>query len=81
MEKRKTLTFDVVAKFAKDYWGLTLYRCDPKNRGRWHGSWKTGFGLCGQFPGSGHGHRRFRSLVAAAKAMQMPGATDHAQAD
>ena len=61
------MTFDAVAAFAKNHWGLTFYRCDPKNRGRWNGCWKSGFGLCGNFPGDKHSHRRFRSIKQAAE--------------
>jgi hypothetical protein len=70
MVKGKRPSFDELAKWAMDYWGLTLTRSDKANRGYWSGCWRTGYTLSGNFPGDRYGHRRFATLKQLANVLQ-----------
>lgn len=61
--------FERVKKRLMDEWGLTLTRNSPSNRGWWGACWKSGYGVSGMFPGTGHIHRRYNSLQQIIRAM------------
>jgi hypothetical protein len=69
---RADARFERAAKWAKEHWGLTLYRASPDARGYWHGAWKSGLVLSGAFPGSSFTMRRFVSIGAVQRAIQIP---------
>lgn len=61
-------TFAEAAAAARLHWGFSLHRGgemgDGKHDGRWDTCYsKTGFVLGGDFPGQGHGFRRYDSLA------------------
>ncbi|MCG8434393.1 MAG: hypothetical protein MJA83_10215 [Gammaproteobacteria bacterium] len=62
--------FQKLKEFCKNHWGLELSKCGGEGcLGRTAGSWKCGWMLGGNFPGTGHAYRRFNTLKAVAKAV------------
>lgn len=70
-------SFDEVRAALRDHWGLSLHRggsdrTDGKHDGRWAVEYsRTGYVVGGSLPGRGHGHQRFRTLVAVVRACDL----------
>ena len=69
--------FDEVRAALHEHWGLSLHRGgamggDGQHDGRWDVTYShTGYIVGGNMPGSGHGHRRFATLIDVVRACDL----------